>query len=512
VALLEWSQDLPDWKRDALHRIAISEQLSPADRVAIRVRLMYAHGIAVSDDVACIPLVAEDLPVAADESEPTILCGIGPVQNVDKLAHDQELRCGVRGITLNFGDNGAGKSGYARVAKKLCLARVVDDLQGDVFAEQPPPSPRVRVRYRLPGVVAPEIFDWTDGSARPAALARMMVLDTANARIYVDGRNEITYLPREIEVAARFGELCTSLATEIQRDIDAIAQRYRGPYGAVYDPATPAGRLSRLLDAETGLHAIPSELDFRAAAAWDQAREAELTALELALAQNPAGKAAAMRRVERVLNALAAEFDAATALISDQAVSALSGLLTQSIETARTVALSARDYFAGEPIPYTGQGDWARMYEYARKFAAESGVRNLAEPFQLGDPCPVCQHELDEQTTARLHRFDEFVRGAAATDAEMARAALDAAAAELHVLLIADRTLVEQNIAEYRDSGEAAARTAQLVLNYVDALSARKTVILAGIEQRSLGAFESLPASPANILRAEPTAQSNHLI
>ena len=34
-----------------------------------------------------------------------------------QLSSDQELRCGVRGITLNFGDNGAGNSGYARVAK-----------------------------------------------------------------------------------------------------------------------------------------------------------------------------------------------------------------------------------------------------------------------------------------------------------------------------------------------------------------------------------------------------------
>jgi len=56
-----------------------------------------------------------------------------------------------------------------------------------------------------------------------------MVLDTANARVYVDGRSEIIYLPREIEIVARLGTLCTELADEVQREAEPIAQRYRNP-------------------------------------------------------------------------------------------------------------------------------------------------------------------------------------------------------------------------------------------------------------------------------------------
>jgi hypothetical protein len=68
-----------------------------------------------------------------------------------------------------------------------------------------------------------------------------MVLDTANARVYVDGRSEIIYLPREIEIVARLGTLCTELADEVQREAEPIAQRYRNPCDAAYDRATPAG-------------------------------------------------------------------------------------------------------------------------------------------------------------------------------------------------------------------------------------------------------------------------------
>lgn len=173
VTLLAWSETLPDWQRDALHRIAISDHLSEGDRNAIRSRLFHFGGITVNGDVVCTPLAEGDLPAQAGAEPPTILCGIGPVRHIDKLAGDQELRCGVSGITLNFGDNGAGKSGYARVAKKLCLARVIDDLQGDVFAPQRPPRAEVRFRYCLPGQQEPEAGEWVDGDARPTQLARI---------------------------------------------------------------------------------------------------------------------------------------------------------------------------------------------------------------------------------------------------------------------------------------------------------------------------------------------------
>lgn len=62
MTLLAWSEDLPDWQRDALHRIALSDHLSEADRDAIRARLLHSGGIVVEVDVACTPLIEADLP------------------------------------------------------------------------------------------------------------------------------------------------------------------------------------------------------------------------------------------------------------------------------------------------------------------------------------------------------------------------------------------------------------------------------------------------------------------
>lgn len=58
-----------------------------------------------------------------DETKQVILKSIGPVQNVATLSENQILTFAKTGITVIYGDNGVGKSSYARILKNACLAR-----------------------------------------------------------------------------------------------------------------------------------------------------------------------------------------------------------------------------------------------------------------------------------------------------------------------------------------------------------------------------------------------------
>lgn len=512
MTLLRWSQGLPDWQCDALRRIATSETLGDEDRAAICARLKHAQGIAVEGDTTCVPLAEADLPAEADGGEATVLCGIGPVQHVDRLAAGQELRFGIDGITLIYGDNGTGKSGYARIAKKLCLARVVDRLQGDVFAEQGAPPARVRVRYRLPSTAEPQQEDWVDGQPRPAALTRMMVLDSANARVYVDGQNEIIYLPREIAIVARLGEFCTALAGEMQREADAIAQRYRGPYGVGYTPTTPAGRLIRELTVDTPLDVIPSETALREAAAWDDAREAELAELTLALAQDPAAQAAARRRAVEVLTALVDDVAGIIRGLGNAAIGGVGARMADVARTAAAAALAAEERFSEEPIRHTGQGAWEQLYRLARQFAAEAGVRNPDEPFHPGDPCPVCQSGLDEEAAHRLQRFDDFIHDAAAAAAATAREQLEAAIEHVTAVRVPVLADLDRSLNEYRGFGEAEAQIAATVRAFMVAAEARRLAALAATRPGQIRELGGLPDAPTQILQTEIARLTNEAI
>jgi hypothetical protein len=503
MSLLAWSEERPDWLRDALRRIAVSGEVGDADREAILIRLRHAHGITVDSDVTCIPLAADHLPQDGEAIAPTLMCGIGPLCNVDRLAQDQHLRFGLNGITLVFGDNGTGKSGYARVAKKMCRARVVDDLRGDVFAAQISPAATVRVRFCGPGEEDPKDVDWTEGQPAPEPLSRIMVLDEASARIYVDGRNEISYLPREIEVAALYGGVCTSLSAQLERAADSIEQRCRAPVGVGYSNSTEAGRLVGRLTLERSIANLPDEAALRAAGQWDEQKEEEFAGIAAALANNPAAQAAMRRRIIAALNPLGDELDAATDALSDEALEAIRFKIAEAVAADAAAAQIAEAQFEQELIPGTGQETWKRLYGFARQFAAEAGIRPENAPFETGDPCPVCQRALTEAEAARLQRFDDFVRGIAVQTSAAAREALQGARTTLGDLQIPAALALPRSTAEFAALGEDQSRISDAIIAYVDGLRARCQMAFAGVEARHLARFEPLPLSPSEQIRHE---------
>ena len=65
------------------------------------------------------------------------LTAIADLCGVNALVDGQHLDFGTSGLTVVYGDNGSGKSGYARVIKAMVSARHRSDVLPNVFRELP---------------------------------------------------------------------------------------------------------------------------------------------------------------------------------------------------------------------------------------------------------------------------------------------------------------------------------------------------------------------------------------
>jgi hypothetical protein len=108
--IVEWSKGCPAWQRDALRRLCLQDQLD-ADDIADLIALC-------KDGVAAIPLDAAHVKNAAAASETVTLKSLHTVQYVNALAPGEMLTFDKIGLTVLYGDNGSGKSGYARIFEK----------------------------------------------------------------------------------------------------------------------------------------------------------------------------------------------------------------------------------------------------------------------------------------------------------------------------------------------------------------------------------------------------------
>ena len=109
--ILDWSQDRPVWQREALRRlIPGTEPLSDKDIIELT---ELCKNTKLQND----PLASQHITAQKSGAPTVALKALRNVQNVNALAENQSLTFIPKGVTIIYGDNGAGKSVYVRILK-----------------------------------------------------------------------------------------------------------------------------------------------------------------------------------------------------------------------------------------------------------------------------------------------------------------------------------------------------------------------------------------------------------
>lgn len=129
--LATWVAARPDCHKDAVARFRRNETLTTEDIATIVDQLIAGTYPTASN------ITPADVPGSTAEGDPVTLSQVAEVAGVNALLAGQTLSFGASGLTIIFGNNASGKSGYARSVREAVTARVKSDrLLGDVFAER----------------------------------------------------------------------------------------------------------------------------------------------------------------------------------------------------------------------------------------------------------------------------------------------------------------------------------------------------------------------------------------
>jgi len=156
--ILSWSQNRPLWQRDALRRIVLN---GFPDEDALREILALCkkeHGDQ-SVTLTAQPLSKDHLPVDPGAGESVCIEKMENVVGVNQLASAQTLVFEKNGLTIVYGQNGTGKSGYTRILKNACRSRHAGEIMPDVYSAPPSGSASAELSISRAGR-ASEIISW----------------------------------------------------------------------------------------------------------------------------------------------------------------------------------------------------------------------------------------------------------------------------------------------------------------------------------------------------------------
>ena len=402
--ILAWSADRPTWQRDALRRLVVNGELSDDEIRALTEICKGDHGLLEKPEIKL--LAKEHVPTGEGTAAAVSLVSIFHHEGVNALAADQTLKfASAPGLTIVYGDNGAGKTGYIRILKQACRARGQEQILGNVVSGVAPPKPAVTIKYKVGDETMPR--EWTGGDV-DEFISRVSLFDTQCAAVYLNERTDVAFLPFGLDLFDKLVQACRSVRTRLELEQRALNTNALVPIAAQMPAGTAAAKFAGNITSLTKLEAV---LAVTRLSTEEEARLGFLNKSLLDLQANDPQKLIAQLtvRVGRV-RALGEHFKGLEKALSNADVVAVFSVRTDGRRKSEEAKRLREATLPQNLLSGTGSDTWKAMWEASRIFSQDQAYSGKAFPVtEDGSQCVLCQQDLAHDAAQRLRHFEEFI-------------------------------------------------------------------------------------------------------
>ena len=393
-------------------------------------------------------------PGAPKAKTAVTLKAIEDLKNINAIPDGASLCFGHQGLTVVYGENGAGKSGYARVLKRACQARDTNErLLPNIFGLVAATPAEASFKISVDGAPNQSI-KWQDGQAADSVLTNIAVFDSKCARIIVDEKNQAQYLPYGADVFESLVQLLYWIRQQLNEEKPK-------PEALKYDDmpqTTNAGALLATLAYDTDRKKLEDM------AQWSDADETRLEELTKQVADlevnDPVKKARTTRglkeRIIKLRNVVKQNDDS----LSDAKFAAAIALVKARDEAKKALDAASQMTLENEPLAGAGETAWQSLYNAAKEYATTLAYSGRSFPYtEDGSRCVLCMQLLTDEGKDRFLRFKEFMEQEAKKKHEVASKAVVQAVEKLEQLRTPSPELYQGIVGDIRNLNEKLADT-----------------------------------------------------
>jgi energy-coupling factor transporter ATP-binding protein EcfA2 len=405
-SLPRWFSGRPRWIQIAATRLLQQSELSDKD-------ISELASLCRQEADGKLPQTTHSFPTNAFSqgvSETLRLCSISDVEGVNALAPKKPLEFGNSNITIIYGNNGSGKSGYVRLLKHVCGARETGTLHPNVYK----PSSAVQkacISFEQDGVS--RIHTWS-GQGVCDELASVDIFDASFGRVFVSNDDEVSYEPPVLSFFSSLILVCEKVAAAL--DAEANRHQSKKPNMSADKKMTPEGIWYETITAKTDSQTINKHC------AFGDVEEAEIQTLQQRLSeQAPAEKAKRLRKQKQHIDTLIQDAQKHLKQLSNENCQRIIAAKKNSLLKKKAADAAAEEVFSGSELEGVGADVWKELWEAARSYSISTAYKEAEYPnVSDGSRCVLCHQALTTEAKARLTSFENFVKG------EMQKVAIDA--------------------------------------------------------------------------------------
>jgi energy-coupling factor transporter ATP-binding protein EcfA2 len=405
--LSKWFSDRPQWLQIAATQLVQKPELTEKNISELATLCQQEADGKLPKTICSFPATA----FSQDAAGTLRLCSISDVLGVNALAPKKPLKFGKSNITIVYGNNGSGKSGYVRLLKHICGARETGTLHRNVYK----PGSAVQkacISFEQDGV--PKTHTWS-GQGACNDLNSVDIFDTTFGKVFVSSEDKVSYEPPVLSFFSSLILACEKVASAL--DAEAKQHQSKKPNIPADKKVTPEGAWYEAISAKTTTQHIDKHCTF------DSADKTEMQTLLQRLAeQAPAEKAKQLRKQKQHIDTLVQDAQKYLEQLSDENYRRIIAAKKKSILKKTAADTAAEKVFSGSELEGIGSDVWKELWEAARNYSVSSAYKEAEYPNVSNDSrCVLCHQLLTQEAKERLVSFENFVKG------EMQKAASDAA-------------------------------------------------------------------------------------
>jgi len=399
--LVDWVKDKPVFWRHAV-KLALSKgELTETQHRLIWSIAQMEYDVISKGDVYPIyetPVTASGLTSEVSEIS---LSSITDVVNIGSLAPSQDLKLSPTGLNIVYGDNGTGKSTYARILKHACLTKGdVAPILGNVFLNSnEEPSAKLTVCDDK-GSLA---IDWTKTTEADDNLKSIRVFDTETASHYVSKKEDaLGYKPFVLKVLDGLSKALDYVKKQVEEELMPGNGIQRLP---IISTDTKAGKFVEGLSYQSNIEDVDKHVS-------TDEETLQIEPLQQRVYELKSRSAASIKKELQQKNArikpLLTKLKDLNATLSANAYSDLKKLKTDANTKAELAKSLQHKVLSNLPFDGIGDAKWQALWDAANSFVQSQAHSNKFPPKE-SENCPLCLQAVDETSAEKLASFKAYV-------------------------------------------------------------------------------------------------------
>jgi energy-coupling factor transporter ATP-binding protein EcfA2 len=366
---------------------------------------------------------------------------IKDIKGVNALKENQSVPIS-SGLTIIYGDNGVGKSGYIRLMNNAFVSRGDKNMVPNIYLSGKPPQPSCVFKF-IAGDKEYELI-YPDQRTK-YEFSCYAVFDNWSSYAHLNEESEIQFMPNGIDFFDGFTKATEKVKTLLE--IQYAASAPENPFLVYFEKETSTKKIIEELSGKTDIKIVKE----KASLSKDEIEELEQlekTLLELRKTDIQK-KVKSLKQIKSLLEELLVDFNELNKYFSEAAIESYKKLIADYNFNKELSAKEGLTQFKTDKLKNIGSKEWKELIIAADEFAQTQHEKNKYPT--KDDVCLLCQQPLSKEAGTLLESYWKYLSSNAEKEAVRMRKNIDDLQSDLKDL---DMALLEKDGVIYQWLGD----------------------------------------------------------